>query len=229
MKKLFVTLLLVVSCLSGYSQCWFTSVGRIVTIYSGNMGTIIYPADTGKVVLNSASSYFVVTTSDNEVKPCPGNLVITLGEYIEIGQFVGANEDGETTRHDTIPISIGVPPGDYTMYLRFQNSTSGTVLDAVNVSIKSTLGVEQLAPTGSNATIYPIPASDIVHVALRDPQGNIKQLRILDITGKCLKIANPVVSNAIISVQVGDLPTGIYMLELLDIDGRRSVLRMAKQ
>jgi hypothetical protein len=81
-------------------------------------------------------------------------------------------------------------------------------------------------PLESDLALYPIPARDVVFIALKNPASQCSSLRLRNTLGQVLRQQDIRSHNT--ELRRGTLPTGWYCLEILDDDGavvaRRNLL-----
>lgn len=70
--------------------------------------------------------------------------------------------------------------------------------------------------TGSPIQIYPNPAQDVIHLVTNDSDDNIKQITIVDITGKVVLQEEITLqsNNPIVDINISKLPSGIYLVNI---------------
>ena len=105
-------------------------------------------------------------------------------------------------------------------------STQAVIVDTLTTQVYyfNVAGVDQL--TNSNSfSIYPNPTSNKINLKSNDKI--IESVRIFNLEGQ--SISNFLhVNNTRIQIDISDFPTGIYLIQLDMMDGRRSYLRCIK-
>ncbi len=96
------------------------------------------------------------------------------------------------------------------------------------VSYSNTVLVKGLKPTlFSLNTIFPNPATERVMAALQSPFADNITLMVTDITGKIIKrqVANMVIGDNLVTVDVAALPSGSYLLKAVCKNGCETAVR----
>ncbi|MEI8278869.1 MAG: T9SS type A sorting domain-containing protein [Bacteroidota bacterium] len=78
--------------------------------------------------------------------------------------------------------------------------------------------------TTSAIQVYPNPTNDVLHI---DNLVETTSFQILNIVGQCVQQGIMQAGNNTIATQA--LPSGIYMLVMTDVQGRRSIIRLVKE
>ncbi len=114
----------------------------------------------------------------------------------------------ETTTLKIMACAEGYSESEVITYLYTVNSSSG--ID--NVSLDDSL------------RIYPIPVKDVLNVSAGGIE--IKRVSVMDVSGKCVAVSND--SATKVSIDVGNLPAGIYVakIETTDDVSTRKVLKL---
>ena len=140
-----------------------------------------------------------------------GAILITAndkGNYI----YSWAGPDGFSKNKEDIILLDD--PGCYTL----------TVTDTItNCSKDSTICIEdltdiyQLGNAGFDVKIFPNPASDILYLDFNENMNDIR-IRIVDISGKEYKILTEKVSGKMLKINVENMISGLYLLEIMNQD-----------
>ncbi len=111
--------------------------------------------------------------------------------------------------------------GDAIMYGAFlatnANATnSGDQVHLSNLLIQENLsaGIMNLASNVDKWTIYPNPSSDIINIESLDATAQLEAIDLYDITGKRIKTVNYEVFSQNQSLDIADLPGGVYVLNI---------------
>jgi hypothetical protein len=75
-------------------------------------------------------------------------------------------------------------------------------------------GIESLDST--KISFYPNPTSDVLNIRLQDEQANIKNISILDVSGRKVKEVTTDPSAQTLSIDVRDLTKGTYLIQIND-------------
>ncbi|MBK8926376.1 MAG: T9SS type A sorting domain-containing protein [Crocinitomicaceae bacterium] len=86
----------------------------------------------------------------------------------------------------------------------------------INFQDVNTIGLVELPQ--NDLTAYPNPANQVVNIPLGQCEGNIS-VAVVDITGKIVSTQNITMNNAMLTIDVTSLPTGMYTLKLTMEDG----------
>ena len=100
------------------------------------------------------------------------------------------------------------------------NGTDEPILLYVNTS-----GVNDLDAASDGIIITPTLVRDMVHVR----SGSLlKMVAVYSPNGACLP-ANKDINDNVTSLNLGDLPTGVYLVEAITATGNRAIQRIVKQ
>jgi|GEM_PF-3796452 len=111
----------------------------------------------------------------------------------------------------TIPLdSFSVPTGIYDLTVAFQirYPTSTTT----KVSVIETTDIDHVTDA-NGISIFPIPANDVLTIDGANFEEPINEVRLTDMTGRQVKSEHSAHGNSALNISVGDLPTGIYILQ----------------
>jgi hypothetical protein len=76
--------------------------------------------------------------------------------------------------------------------------------------------------------VYPNPTQEVVHVAFTDLLTN-HQLRLMDVSGKCLQTHEVVKGEVSYTIPTSSLSTGVYLLHITSATGKSHVVKLIKQ
>ena len=143
-----------------------------------------------------------------------GSFVAQGGEkFMSIGNF-DKYEDTETL---FVP-GGGIPPSHSATYWQ----VAAYFIDDVSVVPDSTTSVHE--EVLGSITVFPNPVRDVLHI-----EGErIAMLRLFDISGREVYAPRFAQSQGIWRMEVGALPQGVYMLEVMLSDGRKSVHKVVR-
>ncbi len=128
--------------------------------------------------------------------------------FLTIGNF---NTDGES---DTLLFNPSAQVWRLSYY--YIDDVSVVALDSVPSSIGET---ENLS-----FSVYPNPATDVLHV--RSSQ-RLARVRLLDISGR--EVRSQAVAGSAGTIDLSGIPAGVYLIEVTDRHGRRSVQKVMVQ
>ena len=75
-----------------------------------------------------------------------------------------------------------------------------------------------------NITLYPNPTSGKIHIALSE---NVTHCQIMDLMGNILQETSP--SSAVFDLDLGGLPSGMYLVKVQFADGKIAFKKVVKQ
>ena len=90
------------------------------------------------------------------------------------------------------------------------------------LTVRTGVGVDQLG-TGSFA-IFPNPAADILNIT----GNNVKTVTICDMTGRTV-YEYPGNNSKKITINISSLPSGIYLVTIIDISGNKTIRKIIKE
>ena len=85
--------------------------------------------------------------------------------------------------------------------------------DDTSFAIASNISEATVAEINSSIKIYPNPVTDVLHLDLADNK-NVDVLSVIDITGRIIKEIITVPGQKNISINTGNLSSGIYLLKV---------------
>ncbi len=89
-------------------------------------------------------------------------------------------------------------------------------------SVPSGVGIDEVEELGF--TVFPSPATDVLNIKSKMPMA---ALRLLDMRGRSLFTADVVSDRQ--TINLNGIPSGVYLLEMTDQDGRRAVKKFVKE
>jgi hypothetical protein len=128
---------------------------------------------------------------------------------------------------------LGIPGG--ILYLRLRITTvAGTVYNAfemINIKSSCIQGggierneiVEDRIKSKEGLYVYPNPTESTVTIGIKDVEGSISRIQIIDINGSILKADNVPNSSPSIKVDVSDLPSGLYLVRFMATTGNKTL------
>jgi hypothetical protein len=94
--------------------------------------------------------------------------------------------------------------------------------ELINAGYNCTVGVNNEALVENNISIYPNPSSDYITILAKNIP--IKNIKIIDLTGKLIY------ENTFIEkVNVSNLKTGMYVIQIESKDGKQTVHKFIKK
>ena len=93
------------------------------------------------------------------------------------------------------------------------------------------LGVEETDELGLALKAFPNPVQDLVMLEVRAPQAGPATFEVLDLTGRTQQSRREELTQGLNEVEfrLGTLPTGTYLIRVLDAQNRQAVERVSKQ
>ncbi len=77
--------------------------------------------------------------------------------------------------------------------------------------------------------IWPNPSTDQIHIDFSEQNNTYLSVEIFDTNGKIVKKVTPVPYSKMLTLEIGNLSAGIYLIQLLDSKGNSRVARFVKQ
>ncbi|MGB6150475.1 MAG: T9SS type A sorting domain-containing protein, partial [Pricia sp.] len=71
-----------------------------------------------------------------------------------------------------------------------------------------------------SVTVFPMPATDVLNIALKDFRSREVQVGLFDVTGNAIKNSMNAVENNSVSLNVQTVPAGLYLLKVSDASGK---------
>jgi hypothetical protein len=115
------------------------------------------------------------------------------------------------------------PQFPYTMYKSYYgvvqpgntgpNSGHHTVTESV-LTYSGTTGVMESAEQTLKYSVYPNPAKYIVNVVMEGEKARNYSVMVEDLTGKMVKTVNELEAHKVCSLEVSDLPKGVYLMKI---------------
>ncbi len=75
------------------------------------------------------------------------------------------------------------------------------------------VGISEITPGSSTVNVYPNPVKDRATIVFDNPDGNIYNLSVIDITGKTV-ISKKNITGKTVKIEKGNLPGGLYFIQL---------------
>ncbi len=185
---------------------------------SGGSGASVFVAP------NSTTTYTVTGTDGNgcegtsstkiDVISVPKPVIILSGADLRTTSIFSGYEwflNGSALPNSNNQSYTFTENGSYTVEATGTNNCK-TLSDSYEVT---GVGIEELNQFDGNVSIYPNPASSVVHVDIELNEVNKMQIRVLDILGKTLyssRIGSSL--NANLNLDLESYPKGIYLVEL---------------
>lgn len=220
---------LVLNTSSSSSYVMTMKKNSLGTIYAGLVsGVIRKSVDNGLTWTNtslsgsSASIYDIeIDSNDNiYVSSFLGGIVKYSSSETPIGVFGYSANGLANTR--VVDLSID-ESGSNPLFYACCNSTTGTGGCMYRLGLTSTVGIEKLS-SSNNIFIYPNPANQFIQIQGIDFNEGVR-VKIISIEGKIMKDEMETQS----TINVSNLNTGMYFLELTDNKGKTGVTKFIKE
>jgi hypothetical protein len=160
---------------------------------------------------------------------------ITGVNNLRIGRFAGTSSNGTglpesyTGTATVIDPSVNWISTSNLWEVTFSTSGSGGFIVQTNTDIITSLRNEP-ATRIPGVQIYPNPVQSHLQVQLPAMMGSRQmQLRLMDLQGRVLKTWQAATGATLLSLPVGELPAGTYLLEVHDGQRQRQVTKVLKQ
>lgn len=179
-----------------------------------------------KVVASGGSNKISgkVISLDNDVKPNEVEIIL-LSATNEIIAYTFSDSAGNFSFNNVQNGSMfvigeitGIDFVECAFYLDGNDTISNLVLKIENKRITGINQAKEIAKN-LNFRVYPIPAKEIVNIEKASSSNMILNFIITDLSGKVLKTSQNSGSETLISLDISGLARGIYLLNLLDIEG----------
>jgi len=165
--------------------------------------TQVAPLTVSDTTLYNGRSYSLKAILTSYAEPCYAPLYVYLGT-LKIGSYPSTVEDSVTIPLD----AFHVAPGKYWLYLY---ATDGT--DSIRVTVSSPLAVNVLnIGEAAGISLYPVPATDVVHVSKNNSAEEIITIQITDNYGRVMPVQYT--SSQTTDVSVATLPAGMYTFQV---------------
>jgi len=135
------------------------------------------------------------------------------------GEYSYSWSPGNTLSEDTIPNPTASPDEDtdYTLTVE-EDSLKCTSTSEVTVKVTTT-GFEEI--TEDNLKLYPVPATDVLHVKLPEEMEGRYKLQLVNLQGKILTEKSIDGSQTLRHrLRVKDIPSGAYFVKIFDDETR---------
>ena len=129
-----------------------------------------------------------------------------------------------------VPISNFVGSKDNVRYKFEFTSGIGNNIYLDDINITSLTGIDEVDAERA-LVVYPNPVSDNLTIEFRDNQQQASQITISDLSGRLVynKVLSASESSSILQVNVSKLSPGIYFLNVIDLEGRPLIKKIAVQ
>jgi len=227
---------------NGDDEGFSTLVDATTTVTGGSLvvtpdGGAIAKVTNGVNSVNAAANTYVHivyknnSATNNQIRfqfrSDGDNYVGFFGANSSINQSMGSFETLDIDLASARPEWTGTAQ-DFQVALRNTanagNATdaNGTLeIDRIVFDNNATLNIEQF--NANEISIYPNPAKNVVNISANS---EIKMVRVLDITGKLVLTENALSNN---SINVSNLKTGVYILNVTLANGNQSTKKLIKQ
>jgi len=215
--------------------------------------TLAQPKIVSQATAENESIAFVLTVSDFNGAVCRDTVNIRFSSFIyglsyisysiTLGDSVwldhGSNISGGippytylwTPNHglsDSLSMSFWAQPDSsihYSLWLTDSAGCRAFDADYYRITV-GYLGDADLE-SGTGFNVYPNPAGDYLHI--ENPFAEIGFVRMLDMQGRVMRDSMRIPGMALTSLDLADLPAGVYLLELSFSSGRTFTRKIRKQ
>jgi hypothetical protein len=101
------------------------------------------------------------------------------------------------------------------VFKEFAGGTTGRIV--MNTELISLTGVNEVAKSGFNATVYPNPVSDVMNLVLNPGKSKSVMISVLDMSGRTVlnkKFEIQAEDLSTLKIPVSELPSGMYMVRI---------------
>ncbi len=183
-----------------------------------------------------AQESYIITSSGYNFVPSELNVVVGDSVKFDVGPSHTARQVSEATWNangtDALEGGFDFPSGEGV----FVPTVAGTVYYVCTIHValgmKGTITVSEASSTDkitlqTKPTVYPNPASDILHLNSPSSQPP-SSITIFDVTGKAmLTLKNPGMENHVTTFSIYDFHEGLYFIKL-DYPGKTYILKFIK-
>lgn len=187
----------------------------------------------------SAQSSHAVSVSN--YKYTPAELTITAGDEVVWTNAGGThNVDGKTSAFPTNPVSFGNNLSGSAWTYKFVFTTPGTynyqcdphtslgMVGKIIVNPSSVTSSRTIADNSGKITLYPIPASAYVQLAVPAGYSAIQSLKVFSISGTLIDQKVLSGNNEGIRYDISSYKSGVYFMEI-NSGIRKEVLKFVRQ
>ncbi len=139
-----------------------------------------------------------------------------LGGAVTIDPVWSASNDGFITESGEF---VGITPGTFTV-----TASADGISGSATVIVEEGLGMKNIL--AESAVIYPNPATDEINIQSDE---SITEITIFDLTGKTLLLNNACKLNNTIKMDIGNLKSGIYIIDIQSANGSHVMNKIIKK
>ncbi|ASE60312.1 T9SS C-terminal target domain-containing protein [Chryseobacterium indologenes] len=229
------------SVVGALPSCWLSigSMASYAKVYalSGTMisapyALYLYTDNSGTGMVSTPE--LLNLDSNNYMISFKGRANLTAGGVVQIGYLTDSANTGSfvvlgtytttgTTVIDNYSLNItGVPAGVNKLVLKHTGSPANSVLiDDFNFQLGN-LSTSEVTRDKNEIRLYPNPFSEIVNIS---DVSKVKSVQIVDAAGRVVKT----IENLSLSLHVGDLKQGMYLVVLNMKDGTKQTIKTIKK
>jgi Secretion system C-terminal sorting domain len=253
MKKSILFLLILIFCNHTFTNAQCTA---IASGFGNNTSTTIYNItgmNSVQVVLNTNNTITLnlmpnfVTANGPDVKAylvAPGAMTdamlkvanfatltkISLGQVSNIGNGMGGTIMASGAKTFTVPVPAGANISNYSKvffhcdsFNAFWDLGTITAFTPANCAL---LGLNSLDVSENDFKIYPNPTSNLLTIETGDVADNILNVKIYNTLGSLVSEKNNIVAS---TINVSELNSGIYFIEIANYENKKAIKRFVKQ
>jgi hypothetical protein len=94
---------------------------------------------------------------------------------------------------------------------------------ALSDSTLLSIGINELTTDINSIRIFPNPASDFITISLSKSFGDINRVEFINLVGQTVKT-----SNQLSNINIGDLPIGLYFIQVINNRGIKMIVKIQK-
>ncbi len=186
-----------------------TNVSAADTIYISNVDSLYESAATKYIITSGEAP---VSEFSMSAQPALNPSAFT-NESIRYQSLLWNFGDGATST-DENPEHIYTLAGTYTVTLKASDNLA--CIDSLKQTIVIGDPLDVVKGNTSGIQVYPNPVGDFLFIDLKTTTKNSADIAIFNALGQLTKNENVILSNSILQLNVSDLSSGLYFIELKD-------------
>lgn len=234
------------------SYFWSVPAGATITGGQGSTSIVVdYSGSftSGAITVNAVNGCGGGATRSITVKATPGQPGTIAGLNPQCTGATATYEvaamPGVSTYTWTVPAGFAIQSGQGTKTVQVTMPSTPALNKTISVKASNSCGtgstryltginvlycIRAAETTGAIQDLYPNPAQDLIHLNLRMETAGQAEIRLLDLSGRIVQTTSAELpeGESMISVQIQDLPQGLYLVQVETSLGL-SVIKMVKE